>query len=180
VRAHRPVQHRHQLRRGGEVQASGITRGEQIRGLVNDHRCAEAIVLVGHDVVADEPIEHREGRGRILGQLAEVANLAVGQRDHLLEPLVVAPAERAQSAAEIVVEHQRPAAEQLLGQELHEHAVARSAVAGDAKQIVGVAMQDERGGGTREIQIGELRRPSRKPVGQLFHGATAGGLRRHW
>ena len=43
-----------------------------------------------------------------------------------LRRLLVAAGERAQPAAEVVVQHERPAAEQLLGQELGEHAVARA------------------------------------------------------
>ena len=38
--------------------------------------------------------------------------------DHLLEPLLVAAGERPQTAAEVVVQHERPAAEQLLREEL--------------------------------------------------------------
>ena len=111
--------------------------------------------------------------GRILRQRAQIADLLVGERHHLLEPLLVAAGERAQPAAEVVVQHQRPAAEQLLGQELGEHAVARLVVAADAKEIVGVAVQDERRRRAGEIQIGELRRPGRKPVGQLLGGDGA-------
>ena len=45
-----------------------------------------------------------------------------------LSRCLVAAGERAQPAAEVVVQHERPAAEELLGQELREHAVARLVV----------------------------------------------------
>ena len=68
------------------------------------------------------------------GERAQIADLLVGERHHLLEPLLVASGERAQPAAEVVVQHQRPAAEQLLGQELGEHAVARIRSVADPRQ----------------------------------------------
>ena len=125
VRTHRPVQHRHELRRGLQVEAPGLARGKHVRRLVDDHRQAQPLVFGRHDVVADEPIEDRDRGGGILRQGAEVADLLVGERDHVLEPLLVAAGERAQPAPQVVVEDQRPAAEQLLGEKLGEHAVPR-------------------------------------------------------
>ena len=45
VRAHRPVQHRHQLRRRLQAEAAGLAGGKHVRRLIDDHREAEAIVL---------------------------------------------------------------------------------------------------------------------------------------
>ena len=179
VRAHRPVQHGHQIRRGLQAQASRLARRKDVRRLIHDHGDAQAIVFGGHDVVADEAIEDGEGRGRILGERAEVAHLVVREGHHVLEPLFVASGERAQPPAEVVVQHQRPAAEQLLGQKLCEHAVPHSGVARQAKEVVGVAVEDERGGRSRKVQVRELGRPGRKPLGQLLRGTTGLLIRRH-
>ena len=103
----------------------GSPVGNRIRRLVDEDGDADAVVFRGHDVVLHEAIEHGERRGRILRERRQVAELPVGERHHLLQPLAVAPGERAQAAAEVVVQHQVPAAEQLLGEELGERAVAR-------------------------------------------------------
>ena len=95
-------------------------------------------------------------------QRAEIADAAVGERDHLLEPRLVAAGEGAQPAPEVVVQDQRPASEQLLGEELGEHAVAlRPGV--HAEQVVGVAVQHERRGRAGEEQVGDLVGPRRDP-----------------
>jgi hypothetical protein len=53
----------------------------------------------------------------VAGSLASVDRspiLRLTSVDHLLEALLVAPGKRAQAAAEVVVQDERPAAEQLL------------------------------------------------------------------
>ena len=110
-----------------------------------------------------------------LGSALRSPSCLLASVDHVLEPLLVAPGERAQAAAEVVVQHQRPAAEQLLGEELREHAVARrSAPSPDAEQIVGVAVQDERGGRARRSTAPRAARPRREATsGQLSRGDVA-------
>jgi hypothetical protein len=124
VRAHRPVDHRDQLRGRLQVETAGFARREQVRRLVDDHGDADAVGLGRHDVVADEPVEHREGGRRILRRRAQVGDFLRRERDHVAQPLFVAACEHAEAAAQIVVEHERPAAEQLLGQKLGDDAVA--------------------------------------------------------
>ena len=180
LRAHRPVEHRHQLGRGLQAEAAGLAGREDVRRLVDDQREAEAIALRRHDVAADEAVEHGEGGRRILRQRAQVADLAIGERHHVLEALLlVAAGEGAQPLPEIVVQHQRPAAEHLLREELGEHAVAGALAGADPKQVVGIAVQDERRGRAGEIEIGQLRRPGRKPVGQLVGRTTGRGIGCH-
>ena len=62
VRTRRPVQHRHELRRGLRVQAAGSPDGKHVRRLIDDDRQAQAVGFGGHEVVAHEAIEQREGR----------------------------------------------------------------------------------------------------------------------
>ena len=122
--------------------------------------------------------------------------LRVRERDHLLQPLLVAAGQHAQAAAEIVVQHQRPAAEHLLGQELREHAVR--AIVRRRRRCArsrSVAVEHERRRRAGEIQLGELCGPRRKPARQLASAASNrrrplyrrrrpaidsfGGIRRH-
>ena len=63
-----------------------------------------------------------------------------------LSRLFVASGERAEARAEVVVQHERPAAEELLGQKFREHAVARWIVRAGSKEIDRIAVQDERRG----------------------------------
>ena len=91
----------------------------------------------------------------------------VGEHDHVLQPLLVAPGERAQPASEVVVQHERPAAEELLRQKLRQHVVVRRVVSAGSEEVVGVAVKHERGGGAGKIQLGQLSRPRRIPVGEL-------------
>ena len=178
VRAHRPVEHRHELRRGLHVQPAWLAGRKDVGGLIHDHREAQAILVRRHDVVANEPVEQREGCGRILGQGAEITHLPRREGDHVLEPLLVPSGEGAQSAPEVVVQHQRPAAEQLLREELRQHAVARFVVI-DAKEIVGVAVQDERRRRAREVQIRQLRGPWRQPRRQVRRTPMQLRIKRH-
>jgi hypothetical protein len=176
LRAHRPVQHRHQLGRGLQVEPPRLARRKDERGLVDDQRQAEPIGLLGHDVSAHELVEHRERRNGILRQGAEIAELSIGERHHLLEALLLAaPDIGAQPLTEVVMQDQRPAPEDLFREKLGEHAVARALAGTDTKQIVGIAVKDERRGRRREIQIRKLRCPRWKPLGQ-FVGRTARSL----
>src|SRR4029078_11888572 len=102
----------------------------------------------------------------------------VGERDHLLQPLLVAAGIGAQAAAEVVVQHQRPAPEELFGEKVGQDAVARPVAGADAEQIGGVAVQHERRRGAGEIEVGQLRRPRGKPGGKIA-GAAMRQLGRH-
>jgi hypothetical protein len=188
VRARRPVQHRDELRRHAAAETARLSGRKQERRLIEDQSRAEALVLVRHQVVTDEPIEKPEGVQRILRQAAQVADAPVGEDDHVLESLLVASGERTQTATEVVMEHQRPAAEQLLGQQLAEHHVAFLVVVAGAKQIVRVAVKNERGRRPRKIQVGQLRRPRREPSREIGRPPASHGsgdrlgrkrLRRH-
>ena len=77
-------------------------------------------------------LTNRSSMGRTepgsLRRAGEVGHLLVGQRDHFLQTLAVAARKRPQASRQIVVEHQIPAAEELLGQKLGQDAVAELVV----------------------------------------------------
>ena len=100
----------------------------------------------------------------------EIANPPVRQRDHLLQSRFVTACEHAKPAAQVVVQHERPSAEELLGEELRENAVAFGLCV-HPKQVVRVAVEHEGRSGAREIEIGELVRPGRDPFRKVG-GAT--------
>ena len=63
--------------------------------MIDDQRRAQTILVVRHEVLADEPVERRECAGRILRQVAQVADPLVREDDHLIEPLLVTSRQRA-------------------------------------------------------------------------------------
>ena len=65
----------------------GSPGGEHVRRLIDDHRDAEAVGFRGHELLRTKRSRRRDRRRRILRERAEIADLAVGQRDHLLQPL---------------------------------------------------------------------------------------------
>src|SRR4029079_12053562 len=71
-------------------------------------------------------------------------------------------------------QHERPAAEHLLGEELRQHAVAAFLVGADAEHVVGVAVQHERRGRAREIELRELRGPRGEPRRQIDRSRLRG------
>ena len=101
----------------------------------------------------------------------------VASVDHLLEAFFIAARERPESRTEVVVQHERPPAEELLGEKFREHTVARRIVRAGPKEVHRVAVENERRGGPGKVEIGELGRPRGKPCGKL--GAPARRFRRH-
>ena len=81
-----------------------------------------------HHVLAHEQIEQPDDDRRIVLDRRQVADAPRRERDHLLEPLLASPGERPQPATEIVVQHEIPAPEHLLGEKLRNRCRSRRAV----------------------------------------------------
>ena len=141
VRAGGPVEQRDDLLRGRGTQAAGLAAGDQEGRVVDQNGRADAF-LAGHDVVLHEAVEQGECGGWILARRCQVADLLVRANHHLFKPRAVASGESTQTARQIVVQHQIPPAEYLLGEEVGEAAVG-TAVFGERHEVVHVAVQDE-------------------------------------
>ncbi len=85
---------------------------------------------------------------------------------HGAQPLRVRAGERPQAAAQIVAEHNIPAAEHLRRQKLAQAAVAVLVGIGQSHQIVHISVQHEHARCAREIKIRELACPCRIPFRQ--------------
>jgi len=112
--------------------------------MVDENGGARTFLFTGHDVVLDESVEQGEGCGRILTRRRQIADFFVGADDHLLQARSVTSGKSAQPASKIVIEHQVPAAEYLLREEIGETAVGRS-VAGQRHLVMHVPAQHEQG-----------------------------------
>lgn len=82
----------------------------------------------------------------------EIADLVVGQDDHLFKAHTIATRKGSQAAREIVVQDQIPAAEDLFGQEVGETAIGR-AIGRKWNYVVNIAVQHEERRGARKIQL---------------------------
>ncbi len=176
VRAGGPVQQGDGHAGGGEAQAPGLAGREQVRRVIDDDAGAEPLLGRGHDVLAHEQVEQAEHDGGVVLDGGEVADATGRERDHVAQSLLAAAGEHAQAAAQVVVQHEVPAAEQLLREELGDRAVGRGlgrVDVGERHEVVRVAVQHEDRRRSGEVEVGHGERPGRIPAGQFVAARPA-------
>ena len=150
-----PVEQGDDLGGGRDGEAAGLAGGEEEAGVVDDDGGGDAIGFGGHDVVLDEAIDEREGHGGIAAGGGEVADFAVGEDDHFLQPGRVRAGEGAEATGEIVVENEIPTAEDLLGEKVRQG--GEFVAVGD--EVLDVAVQSEEHRGAGEVEFGKALGP---------------------
>ncbi len=159
----RPIEQRHHIGGGVQIEASGVARGGQKRSMIEEDGGAQALVVGRHDVVLYEPVQQGEGGGGVLAGGREVSHAARGQGHHILQTRPVASREGPQPSRQVVMQDQVPPPEDLFREEIAQRAV--SAALALADEVLHRAMEDEHRRRTREIHLGKLRGPGGQPLG---------------
>ncbi len=152
-----PTQQPDQVGALGPGQPAGLTGGHQILRVVQDDADALALLAVRLDDVAlDDPVKEQEHVIRITRPGIGLAQPGAEILHHRLETLRVAAGQRAQTSAQVVLQHDVPRAEYLGCKEFREIDVRLAVPRRAAHQVADVSMEDEQTGGARKIQVGQL------------------------
>ena len=161
------------LAAGQRIQIAGR---DEVFGIGEEHGHALPRCRVDQ-VPLDQAVQQQEHGVGVAGPIAGLSPAGGKLLLHGPQPLGVASGLRPQPLAQVVAQHQVPAAEDLRGEELRQAAIRVLRAVRAADQVVHVAVQNEEAGRAGEIRSANSRAQAGHHAGRRFEQGFGRGLR---